>query len=87
MTAYIPKFLDQTFTIIIYPNNIYMLCDSNMDKLTPMYVGNNRIYLEQMLKKIKEHKGKKTLLKVYEFKNDELVMSKQSIFYKFLPFQ
>jgi hypothetical protein len=89
---YSPRNVDQTFILIIYPNNIFVLLETaTLEKEQPMYMGKDRIKVEGMLKEIKKKAdltlAKNSNLKVYDVKNNELKLSKQSPFYRCLPLE
>ena len=87
-TMYIPKNLDQTFFLILYPNNIYVLLETNLEKEQPMYMGKDRIKLEAIIKKIKttaeNNKLKNTKLMVYKLTLECIDYVAQSPFYNLL---
>jgi hypothetical protein len=85
---YCPKNVDQTFVLIIYPNNVYLLLENNLEKQQPMYMGKDRIKMEAILKSIKNEADKKqyknTNLKVYTLSDDGIKPVPQSPFYSIL---
>lgn len=87
-TMYCPKNVDQTFVLIIYPNNVYLLLENNLEKQQPMYMGKDRIKMEAILKSIKNEADKKqyknTSLKVYTLSDDGIKPVPQSPFYSIL---
>lgn len=87
-TMYCPKNVDQTFVLIIYPNNLFLLLENRLEKEQPMYMGKDRIKMEAILKTIKKEADKKqyknTNLKVYTFSEDGLKHTLQSPFYSLL---
>lgn len=87
-TMYCPKNVDQTFVLIIYPNNVYLLLENNLEKEQPMYMGKDRIKMEAILKSIKKEADKKqyknTSLKVYTLSDDGIKPAPQSPFYSIL---
>jgi len=87
-TMYCPKNVDQTFVLIIYPNNVYLLLENNLEKQQPMYMGKDRIKMEAILKSIKNEADKKqyknTNLKVYTLSDDGIKPVPQSPFYSIL---
>ena len=85
---YSPKNVDQTYFLIIYPNNVFLLTESGLEKEQPMYMGKDRIKLEAILKAIKKHadklRSKNTSLLVYELTNDGIKIMPQSPFYNII---
>jgi hypothetical protein len=88
-TMYCPKNIDQPFSLIIYPNNVYLLLETELEKEQPMYMGKDRIKMEAILKFIKKEADKKqyekTILKVYTLSEDGIKYTPQSPFYSILP--
>jgi len=88
-TMYSPKNVDQTFILIVYPNNVYMLSEIELEKEQPMYMGKDRIKMEAILKSVKKEADKKqaknTILKVYTLTEDGIKYAPQSPFYSILP--
>lgn len=89
MTIYIPNDINQTFYIIIYPNNTFLLTEVNIEKDKIMYIGKDRVKVEAMLrvikKKAEETKKKNVKLMVYDMDEMGLKLNKQSHFYQFIP--
>lgn len=87
-TMYCPKNVAQTFFLIVYPNNVYVLLETNLEKEQPMYMGKDRIKMEAILKSIKKEADKKqyknTILKVYTLTEDGIKYVPQSPFYSLL---
>ena len=87
-TMYCPKNVDQTFVLIIYPNNVYLLLENALEKEQPMYMSKDRIKLEAILKSIKKEADKRqcknTCLKVYTLSEDGIKYAPQSPFYALL---
>lgn len=84
MVKYIPADLNQYFHLIELDSGVFMLLDSNMDTLKPMYVGKNRHEIEAMLRQIKKFSGEKAPvdnLKVYSITNGVITLKLQSPFY------
>lgn len=85
---YSPKNVDQTYFLIIYPNNVYLLTESGLEKEQPMYMGKDRIKLEAILKAIKKHadklRAKNTSLLVYELTMNGIKVMPQSPFYNII---
>ena len=81
-TTYSPSNVDQTYHIIVYPNNVYFLTETNLE--------NDRLRVEAMLKEIKKvalrQNTKKTFLKVYELTENEIKIKLQSPFYNIISF-
>lgn len=86
---YCPKNVDQTFFLIIYPNNVYVLLETDLEKEQPMYMGKDRIKMEAILKSIKKEADKKqyknTKLQVYLLSEAGIKPVPQSPFYSLLP--
>lgn len=86
---YCPKNVDQTFFLIIYPNNIYVLLEEGLEKEQPMYMGKDRIKMEAILKNIKKEADKRktvnTNLQVYSITENGIKPAPQSPFYSLLP--
>lgn len=84
-TMYCPKNTDQSFFLIIYPNNIYLLLETNLEKEQPMYMGKDRIKLEAILKEIKKDSNKynykNTKFEVYRLSSEGIKYVSQSPFY------
>ena len=84
-TMYCPKNVDQTFVLIIYPDNVYLLLENLLEKQQPMYMGKDRIKMEAILKSIKKEADKKqhtnTNLKIYHISEDGIKYAPQSPFY------
>lgn len=89
MMTYIPSNLNQCFILLIFQDNTYMLLESGLSKLMPMYTGKNRNYVEQMLKTIKntaiKYNLKKTSLNVFDVNEETgLKLKLQSPFYNII---
>ena len=86
---YSPKNVDQTFILMVYPNNVYMLSELNLEKEQPMYMGKDRIKMEAIMKAIKKEseikRYKNTKLKIYIVSEEGLKYVAQSPFYTILP--
>lgn len=86
---YIPSNTNQTFFLIIYPNNIYTLLEEGLEKEQPMYMGKDRIKMEAILKNIKKDADKKNYknikLKVYKLSSNGIELVEQSVFYNIIP--
>lgn len=86
---YSPKNVDQPFVLIVYPNNVYLLSETNLEKEQPMYMGKDRIKMEAILKAIKKEADTKqyrnTKLKIYSVSDEGLKYVAQSPFYTILP--
>lgn len=86
---YCPKNVDKTFILIIYPSNVYLLLETDLEKEQPMYMGKDRIKMEAILKSIKKEadtkKYKNTQLQVYSVSEDGIKPVPQSPFYSILP--
>lgn len=85
---YIPKNVDQTFFLIIYPNNLFVLLETQLEKQQPMYMGKDRIKMEAMLKNIKTFADQKNYknckLMVYKLTDTGIEYQPQSPFYNLL---
>lgn len=85
---YCPKNVNKTFILMIYPNNVYLLLENELEKEQPMYMGKDRIKMEAILKSIKKEADKKqyknTNLKVYTISEDGIKYAPQSPFYSIL---
>lgn len=84
-TMYCPKNIDQPFSLIIYPNNVYLLLETSLEKEQPMYMGRDRIKMEAILKNIKKEasikKTTNTILRVYKVTDAGIEYTSQSPFY------
>jgi len=60
-TMYSPKNVDQTFILIIYPNNVYMLSETELEKEQPMYMGKDRIKMEAILNLLRKNRIKNNI--------------------------
>lgn len=87
-TMYCPKNVNKTFILIIFPNNVYLLLETDLEKEQPMYMGKDRIKMEAILKSIKKEadikKHKNTSLEVYSISEDGIKPVLQSPFYSLL---
>jgi hypothetical protein len=84
MTKYIPKNLNQHFHLIEFDTGVFMLLDSSMNTLMPMYVGKNRHEVESLLRQVKKFSGPNSpddMLKVYSIVNGIITLKLQSTFY------
>lgn len=85
---YMPKNVNQTFFLIVYPNKVYALLETELEKEQPMYMGKDRIKLEAILKNIQaeatKQKYSNTKLMVYELSETGLKLNTQSSFYNLI---
>jgi hypothetical protein len=84
ITLYSPKDINQSYFLIIFPNGVFLLTETNLEKQQPMYMGKDRIKVEAILKEIKKEAAKQktqnTKLFVYELSQNGLKHNLQSPF-------